>query len=58
MMTGTTIRNKRIKAGWTQEELAKKAKISRRHLSNVELGTTNFGDETYKRVVSVFSKTK
>jgi len=35
---GEQIRNARIKAGWSQLELAEKTAIKREHISNIELG--------------------
>lgn len=46
MRPGERIRHRRLELGWTQDELAKRATISKGFLSDVENGKRGIGAET------------
>jgi transcriptional regulator with XRE-family HTH domain len=51
---GQRIRDRRVEEGWSQEDLARKADISRNYLSQIERGVaTNLSWQVRKRLVTV-----
>jgi transcriptional regulator with XRE-family HTH domain len=51
---GRKVQNRRVEEGWSQEELAEKAEISRTYLSQIERGVaTNLSWQVVQRLVTV-----
>lgn len=51
---GFEIRTRRLKIGWTQQELAERASINFKHLSRIELGQVAVSRSVLKRIQSAF----
>ncbi len=53
---GEMIKEERIKAGWSQKQLAKKSGVSESFLADVELGTRIIADTQATRILKVLGK--
>lgn len=54
---GARVRRARTELGWTQSDLADRAKTSKAHVSNIEVGRTSVSDDLRMRLAAALNTT-